>query len=189
MRGPRAGRDIFRTLLGVSLFIAFWVVLALVVFFVAGVGRRGRPEAGRPDYKARRAMGGLLIIIYVGFGVAIPLLFVHGNDANANRQVGGIPLNAAERTGREIFAFRCGFCHTLAAANVVGKVGPNLDNLNPHPTVQLILHTIENGCLQSPPSKDPQEACLGEGTMPAGIIQGQQANQVAAFVAAVAGRE
>ena len=68
-------------------------------------------------------------MLYVAFGVAVPVLFLHGNHANANAQVGGNKLTASEKRGREIFAFRCGFCHTLAAANAIGKVGPNLDSL------------------------------------------------------------
>lgn len=175
-----------RALLGVALFIAFWVVLALIVFFIAG-GVRGRRGAGRPGHKARRALGVGLAIVYIGFGIAIPALLLHGNDANANRQVGGIRLDAAQRTGREIFAFRCGFCHTLAAADTSGKVGPNLDQIKP--SKSLVLHTIANGCLQSPPPGASQEGCLGEGTMPAGIIGGKEASEVASFVAAVAGKE
>ena len=39
-------------------------------------------------------------------------------------------------------------CHTLSAANAVGKVGPNLDTLKP--PYGLVLNTINNGCLQDP---------------------------------------
>ena len=57
------------------------------------------------------------------------------------------------------------------------------------PPPALVLNTINNGCLQKPPTtKDPQN-CLGLGTMPAAIIQGQPANQVAQFVGKVAGKE
>jgi hypothetical protein len=51
-----------------------------------------------------------------------------------------------------------------------------------------VLHTIENGCLQNPPSGSSQ-TCLGNGTMPGNILQGQQAQQVASFVAKIAGKE
>jgi mono/diheme cytochrome c family protein len=127
------------------------------------------------------------VILYVGFGVALPLGFLIGNHANANSQVGGYKLTAAEKQGRELFGRHCGVCHTLAGANAVGKVGPNLDTIKP--SASLVLHTIVNGCLQSPPPGDTQQSCLGNGTMPAGIIEGQQATAVAQFVAQVAGRE
>ena len=126
------------------------------------------------------------MLVYVGFGIVLPIVFLLGNRNNASAQVGGIKLTAAEKRGRELFGQHCGLCHTLAAANAVGKVGPNLDVIQP--TAQLVLHTIMNGCLQNPPSGS-QEACLGEGTMPADIVQGVDATDVAQFVAKVAGNE
>ena len=81
-----------------------------------------------------------MAIIYVAFGIALPIVILLGNRNNANGQVGGIKLTAAEKRGREIFGENCSLCHTLAAANAVGKVGPNLDVIQP--TEQLVLHTI-----------------------------------------------
>ncbi|MBV9337383.1 MAG: hypothetical protein JO262_03395 [Solirubrobacterales bacterium] len=175
-------------MLAVLLFAAFWVVLGFGVFFL---GIRGGPKAAletRPpgSWRARRALGWSLAVIYVAFGIAIPALFLVGNHNNANGQVGGIKLTAAEKHGREIFGERCAQCHTLAAANAVGKVGPNLDVIQP--TYQLVLHTIQYGCLQNPPPGS-QEACLGYGTMPADVIQGTDAQNVAKFVSKVAGKE
>ncbi len=174
--------------LAVALFIAFWVVLALSLFFVAVRGGVGgaRQTLQTQSRGGRRAMMVIFAIIYVGFGVAIPVLFLTGNRARASSQVGGIKLTPAEKTGRELFGQHCGVCHTLAAANAVGKVGPNLDVLQP-PSV-LVLHTINNGCLQNPPANS-SETCLGYGTMPAEILQGRQAQQVADFVGKVAGKE
>jgi mono/diheme cytochrome c family protein len=175
-------------LLGVILFIAFWVLLAAGVFFFAGRRPGGARREGKGlSYRGSRALGLTLVLLYIAFGVAVPLLFLHGNHANANAQVGGNKLTPAEKSGREIFAFRCGFCHTLAAANSVGKVGPNLDSLRP--PASLVLNTINNGCLPNPASASSSQSCLGQGVMPAGIIQGRQASDVAAFVAKVAGRE
>jgi mono/diheme cytochrome c family protein len=175
--------------LGTWLFVALWVVLGLAVFLLAMRGGLGAPRrrARRPSFAARRATTATFVILYVGFGVALPLGFLIGNHANANSQVGGYKLTAAEKQGRELFGRHCGVCHTLAGANAVGKVGPNLDTIKP--SASLVLHTIVNGCLQSPPPGDTQQSCLGNGTMPAGIIEGQQATAVAQFVAQVAGRE
>ena len=86
----------------------------------------------------------------------------------------------------ELFGQNCGVCHTLAAANGIGKVGPNLDTLKP--PQKLVLDTINNGCVQNPPPNSAQ-ACLGEGTMPAQLLQGKDAQDVASFVARVAGKE
>ncbi len=176
-------------MLAVLLFAAFWVVLGFLVFFF---GIRGGPGAaletpGAPrSHGGRRAMAWVFVVVYVAFGAVLPALFLIGNHNSANGQVGGIELTAAEKHGREVFGERCGLCHTLAAANSVGKVGPNLDVIQP--TQQLVLHTIQYGCLQNPP-KGSEEACLGEGTMPAVVVQGTDAQDVAKFVAKVAGQE
>jgi mono/diheme cytochrome c family protein len=175
--------------LAVLLFAAFWVVVGFLVFFL---GIRGGPTAAletsgrRGTHASRRAMTWVFVVTYVAFGAVLPAVFLIGNHNSANGQVGGIKLNAAEKRGREIFGERCGLCHTLAAANAAGKVGPNLDVVQP--TQQLVLHTIQNGCLPNPP-KGSQESCLGEGVMPADVVQGTDAVDVAKFVARVAGQE
>ena len=176
-------------MLGTWLFVAFWVLLGLGVFFIAVRGGLGGARATLQSQTrgARKTAGWVFVAIYVGFGVVIPGLFLVGNHANANKQIGGIRLSASEKTGREIFGFRCGVCHTLAAANAIGKVGPNLDTLKP--SESLVLHTIQNGCLQNPPSATAATNCLGQGNMPANIIQGRQAQDVAKFVSKVAGQE
>jgi mono/diheme cytochrome c family protein len=175
--------------LAVALFIAFWALLGIVVFFVAA---RGGPAGARATLQTqtrggRKALAVIFLVVYLGFGVAIPLVFLTGNRANASSQVGGIKLNSAEKMGRELFGQHCAVCHTLAAANAVGKVGPNLDTIQP--SQDLVLHTITNGCFQSPPPSDSAATCLGQGTMPPLILQGKQAQQVASFVAKVAGKE
>ena len=172
-------------MLAVLLFAAFWVVLGVGVFLLGA--RRGPTAHGQePGWRGRRTLGWVLAVTYIVFGIALPIIFELGNRNNANAQVGGIPLTAAEKRGREIFGERCALCHTLAAANAVGQVGPNLDTIQP--TEQLVLHTIMYGCLQNPPSGS-QEACLGEGTMPADVVQGVDAEDVAKFVSKVAGNE
>ena len=176
-------------MLGTWLFVAFWVLLGLGVFFIAVRGGLGGARATFQvqTYGARRTASTLFVIIYVAFGIALPLVLLIGNHDKANGQVGGYKLTAAMKTGRELFGLHCGVCHTLSAANAVGKVGPNLDVIKP--SESLVLHTINYGCLQSPPSGDTSQSCLGEGVMPANIYQGQQATDVAKFVAQVAGRE
>jgi mono/diheme cytochrome c family protein len=171
--------------LPVLFFAAFWVVLGLGVFLI-GNRSAGGARGSEPGWRGRRALGVTLAVVYVAFGVVLPVVFLVGNRNSANGQVGGSELTQAEKHGRELFGQHCGLCHTLAAANAVGKVGPNLDMLQP--TEQLVLHTIAYGCLQNPPPGS-QEACLGEGTMPAGVVQGVDAEDVAKFVSKVAGQE
>lgn len=175
-------------MLGVWLFVAFWVLLGVALFFVAIRGGLGgvREVFQTQTLGARRFFNVSFVVLFVGFGLVLPAVLLTGNHANASAQVGGMKLTSGEKTGRELFGQHCAFCHTLAAANAIGKVGPNLDTLQP--AGSLVLHTILNGCLQNPPSGSSQ-TCLGYGTMPANVLQGQQADQVAKFVAKVAGKE
>jgi hypothetical protein len=48
-----------------------------------------------------------------------------------------------------------------------------------------VAHTIANGCLQSATSGS--QSCLGYGNMPADIVEGRQAADIAAFVSRIAG--
>ncbi len=175
-------------MLGVALFVLFWIILALGLFYIAvrGGSRGARRPVPKPTPGGRRLVSWVFVVVYVGFGVAIPLLILTGNHANASKRVGQVKLNAQEAQGRLLFGQHCGVCHTLAAANATGKVGPNLDQLQPPAT--LVYNTIINGCVQNPPPGSP-EACLGYGTMPSLVLQPQDAAKVAAFVAKVAGKE
>ena len=175
-------------MLAVWLFVVFWVLLGVVLFFVAMRGGLGgvRDAFQTQTLGGRKLFGISFVVLYVAFGIALPALLLTGNNANANGQIGGVKLTSDEKTGRELFGQHCGFCHTLAATNSIGKIGPNLDTLQP--AESLVLHTILNGCLQNPPSGSAQ-TCLGNGTMPANILQGRQAADVSKFVAKVAGKE
>ena len=51
-----------------------------------------------------------------------------------------------------------------------------------------MLHTLAYGCLPNAPSGS-DEACLGQGVMPADVVTGREAQEVASFVAKVAGNE
>jgi hypothetical protein len=174
--------------LATILFLAFWVVLGLVLFFIAVRGGLGGARATLQTQSrgGRRALEVIFVVVYIGFGIAIPQAVLTGNHANASSQFAGIRLTPDEKQGRQLFGQNCGICHTLAAANAVGKVGPNLDMLKP--PASLVLNTINNGCVQNPPPNSPQ-ACLGQGNMPAQVVGGKEAQEVASFVGKVAGKE
>jgi mono/diheme cytochrome c family protein len=159
------------------IFVSLFLVLGLGVVFLAfsgrGSSRRGR--SGAPTRAGRRFVAVVVAIVVVGLGVAVPLAIgvVNSND-HATSAPGGVDLNASETAGRTVFAKYCSTCHTLKASNAVGKVGPNLDVL--HPPKGLILDAIAKG------------RARGQGQMPAGLVDGQDAQDVAAYVAAVAGQ-
>jgi mono/diheme cytochrome c family protein len=173
--------------LAVAAFVALWVVVALCLFVLATRGTgTAHPSRRDPGRRGSNITITMFVITAVVFGIGLPLLMLTGNHHNANAQVGGITLTANEKSGRELFGDHCGVCHTLAGANAVGKVGPNLDILKPAKST--VLNTINNGCLPNPP-KGSSQGCLGQGVMPAAVVQGQDAENVAAFVAKVAGNE
>jgi mono/diheme cytochrome c family protein len=174
-------------MLGVTLFVLFWVVLGVGFFLFAIRGGRGaRVKVTGPGRGGNRLVGIMFTFVVIVFGIGLPAALLIGNHNRANGQVGGITLTSAEKSGRELFGQHCGVCHTLAAANAVGKVGPNLDTIKPSAT--LVLHTINNGCLPNAPNGSAQQ-CLGQGVMPSNVVTGRAAQQVADFVSRVAGKE
>lgn len=114
------------------------------------------------------------------FGVLIPLWAINSDGEEQ------LPTVTAERSAegdetstRELvvsFNENCGTCHTLGAAGADGKVGPNLDDLlggaAPEANVGRVQNAIERGIA---------------GRMPAGILRGDEAAEMAKFVAQVAG--
>jgi mono/diheme cytochrome c family protein len=165
-------------MLATAVFLAFWVVVGLVLFFIAvRGGPRGARAALQSQSRAgRRTAAVLFTAFYLGVGVVVPVLILVGNEDSADARVGGstIELTKQEEDGRAIFGTACASCHTLAAADADGKVGPNLDQMRPPEA--LVLDAVERGRMR------------GSGTMPADIVQGEDAQDVSAFVAAVAGR-
>lgn len=156
-------------------FIALWVLLGVIVFAVAmRGGPRGAREALYSEGRAgRRAIGAGFVVAYLGIGLAVPLL-VLVDKSDEKEGPDGIVLTTAQVDGRELFARKCSMCHTLGAVSAVGKVGPNLDQLKP--PKELILDAVRNG------------RARGAGQMPPGLVDGEDAENVAGFVAAVAGR-
>jgi mono/diheme cytochrome c family protein len=108
--------------------------------------------------------------------------------SNADSDTGERQVPASLQTGKHLFDVNCGTCHTLYAAGTDGNFAPNLDNLlaptgqatdasTIKATRQRVLNAIDNGVDSTTP-----------GRMPAGILSGQQAQQVADFVSREAGQ-
>jgi mono/diheme cytochrome c family protein len=163
--------------------LIFWVLLGAGVFFVA---MRGGPAGARESLYTQSKVGQRLvtlgIVIVFAFGLVVPALVLAFNGTHkASVAVGGLHLNAEQQKGRELFARSCAVCHTLAAVKSVGRIGPNLDVRvgddisTPAGRKALVLNAIEEG------------RARGLGQMPALLYQGKEAQDVANFVAAVAG--
>ena len=89
--------------------------------------------------------------------------------------------------GQELFVEGCGSCHVLADAGTAGNIGPNLD----YAFVQSRIDGLGEDTIQQVvrgqiayPVVDPPTDAPG---MPADIFEGQDAEDVASYVASVAG--
>lgn len=160
--------------MSVGVLVAFWVVAGVAVVLVAMAATRRRRAAGKPSKASSWAFGLSMVVAFVALGAAIPAAVMLSNaDADSNAR-GGVDLTSQQVEGRQLFAEHCGMCHTLAASSSVGKVGPNLDRMRP--SEELTLNAIEEG------------RARGMGQMPADVVMGAEAEAVASYVAAVAGR-
>jgi mono/diheme cytochrome c family protein len=158
-------------------FIVFFAGLGLSVLMVAMQGGPRGMTGRTPGRRSRRFTTiGLPILIAI-FGLGLPYWILSANSSgHIEKATGGVELNASEARGRQLFAKNCATCHTLAGANASGRVGPNLDELQAVSSTAFTLNAIKEGRAQ------------GRGQMPAGLLDGQDAVDVAAFVKAVAGR-
>ncbi len=112
--------------------------------------------------------------------LALPVLAVALTAAGCG--TGGIASGPSDlNAGKRLFVQQCGACHTLAAAGTQGKVGPNLDDAFKYSRKQGFAESsIENVVLD--------QIRIAEPPMPANLVTGQDAQNVAAYVASVAGK-
>jgi sulfite dehydrogenase len=156
-------------------FLAPFVLLGIGVFFVAF---SGGPARARQAYLTRGGRGFRIAIVavYVAVGVALPAIVIAGREESVGGQgaLASAELSADLENGKETFIETCASCHSLNAANAQGVTGPSLDELAPLDE-ERVLNAIENGG-------------TGELRMPADLLEGQNAEDVAAYVSQVAGR-
>jgi mono/diheme cytochrome c family protein len=163
---------------GTLFFVLVFVGLALATLvFAMSRGRGGLGGMMHSQTRgSRRFATFLFFVALLGLGVAVPawvIASVRDRDDAPAAQISG--LTSQEKHGQALFGRRCGLCHTLKAANAVARVGPNLDQLAPNE--KLVLDAIKNG------------RSNGNGQMPAQIYTGEDATDVAKFVAKSVGQE
>lgn len=120
---------------------------------------------------------GLVVVALMGATYSIGYHRGQESGGPATQSAGRKPAAgppAAAGPGKELFTQTCGSCHTLAEAGTTGTAGPDLDALGPDAAT--VEAAIRNGG-------------AGSGMMPPNLYGGEQAQQVAAYVAAVAGGE
>jgi mono/diheme cytochrome c family protein len=141
----------------------------------------------------------------LGAGLVAAALLVAGCGTGGVASAGARPDTQA---GQQLFTSNCGFCHTLSAAGTTGTIGPNLDNAfaadvkqgYPQSSIEnVVLDQIRLGSgivnktyttsksFINQHCENDQQKCLQQ-SMPANIVKGQDAIDVAAYVASVAGQ-
>ncbi len=158
------------------------VLLVLVPFLLAGavvmfIAFSGGPAAAREAYLTRGGRGFkiLMLLLYVVLGAAVPAAVI----ASRGESEGGVgklrtaSLTQTEEEGKHLFRQTCWSCHNLDAVQAQGVTGPDLDDLGLDR--ERVLNAIERGG-------------TGDGRMPADLLQGEEAEAVADYVAKVAGQ-
>lgn len=103
--------------------------------------------------------------------------------------------NANLVNGKELFVQECAACHTLERANATGSAGPNLDAAFAQAKAdglgQSTVEGVVYGQILHPsrnPQLNPEDTTKTTPGMPANLVEGQDARDVAAYVAYAAAR-
>ena len=134
----------------------------------------------------------------LGAGLAAAALLAAGCGYGGAANAGG--QRPDTQSGKDLFTTSCGSCHALSAAGTSGTIGPNLDNAfaadvqegYPQSVIEnVVLDQIRLGSGPGPIATY-SNGKLGnykvQTQMPANIVKGQDALDVAAYVASVAGQ-
>ena len=160
----------------VILFLLPFLLLGIAVVFI---GFSGGPGAAREAYLTR---GGTIFkivipVLYIALGIVVPAVVI---AARHEGKGGTNPLrdeqaDAATERGKQIFRQTCASCHSLAAVNARGVTGPNLDEIG-DVSKKRVLQAIKIGG-------------TGQMRMPAGLLKGEDAEDVATFLSQTAGQK
>jgi mono/diheme cytochrome c family protein len=163
--------------MAVLVFTLVFVALGLSVLFIAlsGGPSGARKRMASQSKRTRRIALFNFVVALLVLGLGIPAAVIATvEDRNDIPEANVSNLTAAEQHGRELFGQRCANCHTLKASNAVAQVGPNLDIRQP--PKNLVLNAIENG------------RSAGNGQMAADLVEGEDAEDVASYVAKAVGQ-
>jgi cytochrome c553 len=151
-----------------------FVLLGIAVIFIAF---SGGPGAAREAYLTRgsRLFRITIPILYVGLGIVVPAAVIasRGEAEGGKGRERTTSISPKLERGKTLFRQTCASCHTLDAVNARGVTGPDLDDLG-QLDKKRVLNAIRIGG-------------TGQGRMPSGLLTGRDADDVAAYVAKVAG--
>jgi mono/diheme cytochrome c family protein len=164
--------------MAVIAFVAFWVLVALGLLFIAISGGPGGARERLQTQSRGGRKGAFLVfaVVLLAFGIAVPIATSLGvTERNSIPEADISNLSKQEERGRKLFSEYCRLCHTLEAAGSVATVGPDLDQLRPNK--ELVLDAVANG------------RARGNGAMARDLVVGQDAEDVATFVARAVGKD
>jgi mono/diheme cytochrome c family protein len=133
----------------------------------------------------------------LGAGLAAAALLAAGCGYGGAANAGGQQPDT--HSGQQLFTQACGSCHALSAAGTSGTLGPNLDNAfaadvqegYPQSVIEnVVLDQIRlgSGPIATYTTVENGKGLTPQTPMPANIVKGQDAIDVAAYVASVAGQ-
>jgi mono/diheme cytochrome c family protein len=118
-------------------------------------------------------------------GVAL-LLAVLGGGCGT----GGLAAEGSASQGQPLFNEKCGGCHTLRAAGTQGQIGPNLDDAfaqaREDGVGESTIREVVRRQIQYPA---PADVSVAVPPMPKNLVEGDDADSVATYVASVAANE
>jgi mono/diheme cytochrome c family protein len=158
--------------------VAFLLPFLLLGGAVVFVAFSGGPSAAREAYLTRGGRGFRVVfpLLYLALGVGVPALILTSRG-EATGRTGALKAQKISKEGdrgKRLFRQQCASCHNLDAVNARGVTGPDLDDIG-KVTPNRIVNAIRLGG-------------TGQGRMPAGLLEGQEAREVAEYLAAVAGK-
>jgi len=135
----------------------------------------GRPLTGAPSRVARCARRAPLALAALGATLGVAACGTQNID---------VPTSSVYHHGAELFREHCSGCHTLGVVGAEGSaasIKDRLPNQGPnfnyrHETVENVLYALRNGGFSG-------------AIMPQNIVVGQEAQEIAAFLAHYAGSE
>jgi mono/diheme cytochrome c family protein len=102
--------------------------------------------------------------------------------------LGYTSAKADKANGKKLFSSKCGSCHTLANAGTTGTIGPDLDYAFKQDLAVGMTEGTIRQVVRGQIAYAITETSTGSPGMPKNLVTGKGANDVAAYVASVAGK-
>jgi len=157
-------------------FLLPFLLLGGAVLFIAFSG--GPSVAGEAFLMGgqRRGFRYGILLVYPLLGVVVPALILmnSGEAAGGKGSLEGQSLTSQQAQGKTLFLQQCASCHNLDAVNARGVTGPDLDEIGAV-SKKRVVAAIENGG-------------TGQDRMPKGLLEGDEAEAVGAYLQKVASR-